>query len=170
MPGAVQRRFLRELTAGHKALRGAKQYDEDVQALNATRQQLLARAPDADEHPDDMLKRGGAAIADDLRAYAHVKGPGGWLGAKTEAGRTLAGVMHDATILGIDPSEAYEPLKMQKQPRRVGDLDPGAGQTAHCRTEGGDAGSAGRRQAGDDGGDQDAAQPEVPREGTHQGL
>lgn len=108
--GALQTRHVLELMEHHDALKGAKQYGEQMQALASDRQQLMAGAPDAAEHPKDMLKRGGATISEALQNFTRVKGPAGWLGAKTEEGKRLADVMHTATVYGIDPSEPYQRL------------------------------------------------------------
>lgn len=111
--GALQTRHVLELMENHPALKGAKQYGEQMQRLASDRQQLMAGAPDAAEHPKDMLKRGGANIAADLNAFTRKKGPGGWFGAKTEEGKRLADVMHSATIYGLDPSKEYQRLTIE---------------------------------------------------------
>ncbi len=110
---AVQRRFLTELMMDHAALKGARSYDELVQGLGTRKSQLLTGSPDAAEHPLNMLKKGGAAIADELRIYTHEKGFAGWLGRKSAEGKELADIQHQSTIHGIDPSEPYEKLKMK---------------------------------------------------------
>ena len=112
----LQRRHLTELMAGQAPLRAAVKYDETVQQLDADRAQLLSGAADAAAHPDNMLKAGAAPIAEELREFTHEKGVAGWFGRKSEQGKRLANVMHQATIQGIDPSKAYERLKM-KGPR-----------------------------------------------------
>lgn len=109
----LQRRHLTELMQEHPALKAAGGYDNEVQQMDAERQQLMAGAPDAAEHPTDMLKRGGAPIAEDLRKFSFVKGPAGWFGRRRPEERALGEVMHEATILGIDPSEPFQPLQMQ---------------------------------------------------------
>ncbi len=112
--GALQRRHLTELIDGHAALRTfGKQYDELVQSLEADRTQLIAGAPDAAEHPDNMLKKGAAVIAEELRKFTHQPGLAGWQGRRNPEADVLARVMHDATIEGLDPSEGYTRLTME---------------------------------------------------------
>lgn len=112
--GGLQRRHVTELMDQHPALRGyGKQYDERAQKWDADRSQLIAGAHDAAEHPENMLKRGGAVIADDLRKLVTEKGPAGWFGRRTKAGKDLADVMHASTLHGIDPSEEYSRIQME---------------------------------------------------------
>jgi len=111
---ALQRRQLTELVDGTVPLKGyGKQYDERVQQLDADRQQLLAGMHDAAEHPKNMLKRGAANIAEATRRFAYVKGPAGWFGRRNPEAKRLADVMHDATNLGLDPSQGYTRLMME---------------------------------------------------------
>jgi hypothetical protein len=108
--GALQTRHVLELMENHPALKGASQYGEHMQALASDRNQLLTGSPDAAEHPENMLKRGGATISQDLRDFTFEKGPAGWFGRRTEASKNLASVMHGATIYGLDPSQPYQRL------------------------------------------------------------
>lgn len=111
--GALQTRHILELAEQHPALRGAKRYGDQMQLLAADRNQLMAGAPDAAEHPGDMLKRGGARIAEDLRKFTYERGPAGWFGRRRPEAKQLFDVMHDATLYGLDPSEPYQRLAME---------------------------------------------------------
>jgi len=110
--GALQTRHLLELAEEHPALKGAYQYADHMQALDADRQQLLAGSPDAKERPHDMLARGGGTIATALRDFTFEKGPAGWFGRRRPEAKALTDVMHDATIYGLDPSAEYQRLGM----------------------------------------------------------
>lgn len=111
--GALQTRHVLELMEDHPALKGAKQYGDLMQHLATDRNQLMAGSPDAAEHPENMIKRGGAAIAEDLRKYSYEKGLPGMMGRRRPEAKQLADVMHDATIYGLDPSEKYTKLTFQ---------------------------------------------------------
>ena len=112
--GALQRRHLTELMDSDPALKGyGKQYDERAQKLDADRQTLISGAHDAAEHPNDMLKKGGANISDELQKFAYEKGPAGWFGRQKPEAKRLADVQNEATIQGLDPSEEYTKLVME---------------------------------------------------------
>ena len=131
--GALQTRHVLELMESHSALKGAKQYGDLMQHLATDRNQLMAGAPDAAEHPENMIKRGGATIAEDLRKYSYEKGLPGMMGRRSPRAKQLADVMHDATIYGLDPSESYKKLAFEdsrgEPARRRQIADDGRGQT-----------------------------------------
>ncbi|HSX21492.1 MAG TPA: PLxRFG domain-containing protein [Gaiellaceae bacterium] len=112
--GALQRRHLTELMDSHQGLKGfGRQYDERVQKLDAERNAYVSGAHDAADHPEDMLKKGAAPIADDTQRYVRQKGLGGWLGRENPEAKDLGDVMNNATVLGLDPSRPYTKLMME---------------------------------------------------------
>lgn len=110
--GALQLRHLLELAGDHPALKGAAKYAGLVQRMDADRNVLLTGAPDAGEHPNDLLRRGVAPMAERWRKWAYKKGLPGLLGRKKPAAKALSDLMHDATIYGLDPAAEYERLTM----------------------------------------------------------
>lgn len=112
--GALQRRHLTELMDSHQGLKGfGRQADERVQKLDAERNAYVSGAHDAAEHPEDMLKKGAAPIADETARYVRQKGVGGWLGRENPEAKDLGDVMNNATVLGLDPSRPYSKLLME---------------------------------------------------------
>lgn len=92
---------------------GATQFARSAKQMATDREHLLTGAPDAKEHPHDMLQRGVSPLAEELRAFAHGKGIGAFRGEiRPEAKRTFK-LMHEATTAGVYLDGPYERLKIQ---------------------------------------------------------
>ena len=94
-----------------------QRYERSLEQLDADRQILVSGAPDAKDHPTDMLKKGAIPISDDLQRFAYGHGAKGLANAARgnftpEAKRTFD-VMHEATIAGVDPDKAYARLTIR---------------------------------------------------------
>lgn len=114
MLGALQTRHLLELMEDSPPLKGSgKQYGRSMQQMDADRQQLMAGAPDAAEHPADMLKKGAVTIAQDLRKFAYGRGLRALRGRVRPEAQKLFDMMHAATIQRMDPDKAYERLTIE---------------------------------------------------------
>ncbi|GEM_PF-506875 len=122
--GALQLRHVLELAEEHPALKGARQYADINQRMDADRNQLMTGSPDASEHPNSMLMKGVAPIADQWRGWAFHKGIKGMRGGLTEHAKRLNKLMHDATILGLDPSEEYTRLSMEDSRGELSEWTP----------------------------------------------
>lgn len=114
MLGAIQTRHLLELMEDSPPLKGSgKNYERSMQQMDADRQQLMAGAPDAAEHPNDMLKKGAVTIAQEMRQYAYGKGLRALRGRVRPEAQKLFDLMHAATIQRMDPDKAYERLTIE---------------------------------------------------------
>lgn len=112
--GALQLRHVLEMMEGYKPLKGAGEYKELEQTMTADRMRLMIGDPDAAKaDPKNMVAKGPANIASDMRSYAYEKGPAGWFGRQRPEAKQLYDVMHSATRFGLDPAESYSRLSME---------------------------------------------------------
>lgn len=112
--GALQLRHVLEMMEGYKPLKGAGEYKELEQTMTADRMKLMIGDPDAaKEDPKNMIAKGPANIAAEMRNYAYEKGPAGWFGRQRPEAKALYDVMHSATRFGLDPAEGYSRLQME---------------------------------------------------------
>lgn len=112
--GALQLRHVLEMMEGYEPLRGAGEYKELEQTMTADRMRLMIGDPDAAKaDPKNMVAKGPANIASELRSYAYEKGPAGWIGRQRPESKKLFDVMHSATRFGLDPAEEYSRLSME---------------------------------------------------------
>ena len=110
--GFLQFRHLLELANDLPVLGGSNRLADEMQQMDADRNQLLSGSPDAADHPDDMLKQGAAPLAERWRKWAYRKGPAGWLGRMKPEAKALADLIHETTLDGMDPSAEYRRLTM----------------------------------------------------------